>query len=845
VDLTITNLLPLFAGRPVHMLPEENAVEALADAIRARPGYGAVKITPIHLTLLTPLLTVDEARSAAHTLVIGADFLPAESTVWWQDNAPGVRLMNEYGPTETVVGCSAYTLPHGRHRSGAVPVGGPIRNLTFHVLDAHLEPVPVGIPGELYIGGAGVARGYLGRPSLSAEKFVPDPFAGAGARMYRTGDRARWQPDGNLLILGRTDNQVKLRGYRVELGEIEGVLRRHEGVTGCLVVVREDVPGDRRLVAYVAGTAGTAELREYLRGSLPEYMVPGAFVRLESMPQTATGKIDPRTLPAPQLEDAGADYVAPRTAVEELLAAAWSEVLGVPRVGTDDNFFDLGGHSLLAMRVISRIRETLGVELPLRVLFEGPTVARLAERVEMLRRDGAVQLAPVVPADRTGPLPLSFAQQRLWFLEQMGGLGSTYHVAQRLRLRGTLDRGALVRALDGLVARHEALRTTFAEANGAPEQRIAPATTGFALVEQDLAGQADALERVIAEEAAAPFHLEHGPLIRGRLVRLAADDHVLLLTLHHIVADDWSMDVLVDELGRLYAAFQAGEADPLPALPVQYADYAAWQRRWVRDEVLEQQAGYWTRTLAGAPALLELPTDHPRPQRQDHAGAYVGLELDEALTAGLKELGRRHGATPFMTLLAGWATLLARLSGQDEVVVGTPSANRGRAEIEGLIGFFVNTLALRVDLSARPTVAQLLEQVKARALEAQQNQDIPFEQVVERVQPVRSMAHTPLFQAVFAWQNASGGSLALPGLELAPVAGAERRTAKFDLSLSMAEWDGRMVGAVEYATSLFERATVERYVGYLRRVLREMVADDARTVDGLALLPAAERRRVV
>ncbi|HYR10585.1 MAG TPA: condensation domain-containing protein, partial [Longimicrobium sp.] len=460
-------------------------------------------------------------------------------------------------------------------------------------------------------------------------------------------------------------------------------------------------------------------------------------------------------------------------------------------------------------------------------------------------------LSPIERVERSGGLPLSFAQQRLWFLEQMGGLGSTYHIPGRLPLRGELDREALVRALNRLVERHEALRTTFALQGGEPEQRIGPETSGFQLVEHDLAGQArEALARVMDEEAAAPFDLERGPLIRGRLIRLAEDGHLLLFTMHHIVSDAWSIGVFIDELGRLYAAFREGRPDPLPPLPIQYADYAAWQRRWVEGEVLAAQASYWTKTLAGAPALLELPTDHPRPQLQEHAGASVSMILDEPLAAGLKALSRRHGTTLFMTCLAGWAVVLGRLSGQEEVVIGTPTANRGRREIEGLIGFFVNTLALRVDLSERPTVATVLKRVKARALEAQANQDIPFEQVVERVNPVRSLAYAPLFQVVFDWQNALRGSMELPGLEPGGaepggLPGAGRTTAKFDLTLALGEWGGSIGGSLTYATSLFERATVERHLAYLRRVLEAMAADDLQAVDALPLLPEAERRRVV
>ncbi|HEY0022707.1 MAG TPA: amino acid adenylation domain-containing protein [Longimicrobium sp.] len=490
-----------------------------------------------------------------------------------------------------------------------------------------------------------------------------------------------------------------------------------------------------------------------------------------------------------------------------------------------------------------------------------PTLST-AEREQILRMARAARLerstprsSPIEPVERGGRLALSFAQQRLWFLEQLGELGSTYHIPEQLRLRGVLDRTALARALERIVARHESLRTVFVMVDGEPEQRILPVEeSGFALAEHDLRGDPHAqaeVERLVNREAEAPFDLARGPLVRARLVRLADDDHLLLVTMHHVVSDAWSMGVFNRELAMLYTAFSQGMPDPLAPLPVQYADYAAWQRRWVQGEVLDAQAAYWTQALAGAPELLELPTDHARPARQDHAGATLRVELDRELTAELTALSHRHGTTLYMTLLAGWATVLARLSGQDDVVVGTPWANRTRPEVEELIGFFVNTLALRVDLSARPTVAGLLAQVKARALEGQRNQDIPFEQVVERVRPARSLAYSPLFQVMFAWQGPAERRLELPGLALGSLdpagSGGSRRqvTAKFDLAVDLWEEDGRIAGDVEYATALFERATVERWAGYLRRVLEGMVADERGSVDRLELLSAAERRRVV
>ena len=848
-DLTQRNLFgPLFAGGQVHLAAEPFHPHRILAQVQA----GGLTLANLTSTAFHALIDASSGGELASMRLVVLGGEPARPEKLLELGSPRPAFLNAYGPTE----CSGVVTWHrlaadlSSYAGRSVPLGEPVANCRVHVLDEEGGPVPAGEIGELCIGGVQVARGYLGRPGLTAERFLPDPFGGEpGARLYHTGDLGRRLAGGTLEYLGRNDFQVKIRGFRVELGEVETRLREHPSVRDAVVVAREDRPGDQRLVAYWLGTGavGAEALRRHAGERLPDYMVPAAYVRLESFPLTPSGKLDRRALPAPEGDAyARRGYEAPAGEAEQALAEIWSEVLGVERVGRRDDFFELGGHSLLAVRVISRIRQALGVELEMGVVFARPVLHELAEA---LPSAGRAELPPIERAERSGPLPLSFAQQRLWFLERLEELGGTYHMSRRLRLRGVLDRGALVRALDRLVARHESLRTTFGATNGEPEQRIADAATSrFQLEEHDLAGHGDApgeLGRVTAEEYGARFDLERGPLIRGRLIRLAADDHVLLLTMHHIISDGWSMVVLMDELSRLYAAFRRGEPDPLPALPVQYADYAAWQRRWVRNRVLDAQAAYWGNALAGAPEVLELPADHPRPPRQDHAGAYLRVVLDEGLTAGLKGLSRRQGTTLFMTLLAGWATVLGRLAGQDEVVIGTPTANRGRREIEGLIGFFVNMLALRVELAGSPTVAELLGRVKGRALEAQANQDIPFEQVVDLLQPARSLAHTPLFQVVFAWQNAPQETLRLPGVELGGVPGAERATAKFDLSLDLWEADGRIEGEIEYATSLYERATVERHLGYLRHVLEQMAAGDTQAVARLALLPRAERRLVV
>ncbi|HEV2733862.1 MAG TPA: condensation domain-containing protein, partial [Longimicrobiaceae bacterium] len=626
----------------------------------------------------------------------------------WMAAVPGRELANQYGPSETHV-VSSLTLAGEPAEWPALPgIGGPIANTQLYVLDASLRPAPVGVPGELYLGGDNVARGYLDRPGLTAERFVPDPFAARpGMRLYRPGDRARWLSGGELEFLGRVDQQVKVRGFRIEPGEVEAALEIHPAVRRALVHAREDEPGERRLVGYVVPeegveAPGAAELRSHLAARLPEYMLPSAFVVLETLPLTPSGKIDRRSLPAPGAWD-GEAYTAPRTPAEEVLAGIYAQVLRLDRVGAREGFFELGGHSLLATQVVSRVRQALGVEVPLRALFEVPTVAGLAGRVEALRSAGAAAAPPIGRVPREGPLPLSFAQQRLWIVDRLAPGGSAYNLPHALRLRGPLDAAALRASLDALVERHETLRTTFAEQDGAPVQVIHP-PAAVPLPVLDLralaaAGRLAAAERLVDEEAERPFDLERGPLLRGTLLRLAGDDHVLCFTLHHVVTDGWSMDVLVREVSALYAAFSRGEAPRLPALPVQYADFAAWQRAWLSGATLEAQVGFWKGELAGAPPVLEIPVDRLRSAATSTRGQSHGFALPAELSRELRALARREGATLFMTLLAAWQALLGRWAGQDDVVVGTPIAGRNRRETEGLSGFFVNMLALRADLA--------------------------------------------------------------------------------------------------------------------------------------------------
>ncbi|MEW5926736.1 MAG: amino acid adenylation domain-containing protein [Gemmatimonadota bacterium] len=799
-----------------------------------RLGITHAKFTPSALAAV-PVAPLPRLRVVS----VGGEACPASLVEEW---GRGRTFLNVYGPTETTVRVTALEcrLPY-EPRS----IGRPIANARTYVLGDGMRPVPVGVPGELYVGGVQVARGYWRRPGLTAERFVPDPFAGgAGARLYRTGDRARWRADGALEYLGRLDGQLKVRGFRIELGEIEAVLRRAVGVADCAVVAHEDGRGEKRLVAYVVGEAGTDELRAHLRGSLPEYMVPGAFVRLDRLPLTPNGKLDRRALPAPDFAFAAAGCVAPRTPTEEVLAGIWAEVLGLERVGVEDGFFELGGHSLLATRVVSRVREAFGVELPLRTVFELPTVAGLAGRVEEIRRAGAPALPAVMPSERTTGLPLSFAQERLWFLDRLQPGGTTYNVPLALRLDGALDVRALERALGEVVRRHEALRTVFREVDGAPVQVIEP-FTGFALVVEDLSGPGGAdVERRAGEDAAAPFDLERGPLFRARLLKAGAEEHALLLCMHHAVSDGWSMDVLFRELAALYAAYRAGGESPLPELAVQYADYAVWQRRQLAGEALERQLSYWKAQLAGAPELLELPTDHPRPPAPSFRGGTVPVELPAGLPERLAALGRREGATPFMTLLAAFQLLLSRYAGSGDVVVGSPIAGRTRRETEGLIGFFVNTLVLRTDLGGDPPFRELLRRVREVTLGAYEHQDVPFEKLVAELQPERSLSHSPLFQVSFTFGGAEGAGIGILELRVAPL-DAQPESAKFDLSLGLAATPRGLRGGLTYATDLFERATMERMAGHLARLLEQVAGGADLPLSSLELMAEAERAQVV
>ncbi|MGW0283769.1 amino acid adenylation domain-containing protein [Streptomyces sp. NPDC003236] len=763
------------------------------------------------------------------------------------------RVFNNYGPTEsTVVTTSAEVVPG----TAVPPIGRPVRGTFVYVVDRNGRPVPTGVPGELLVGGAGLARGYRGRPDQTAERFVTADVDGTPRRVYRTGDRVRWLADGQLEFLGRLDDQVKLRGHRIEPGEIEAVLLAGPDVAAATVVVREDAPGDKRLVAYVVPAADGAPRDEALRGrlrrELPDFMVPSAFVALERLPLTPNGKVDRRALPAPEPRASGAGGPAPRTPVERAVAAAWSQVLGTEVAGVDDNFFELGGHSLLATQVTSRLRDALGVEVPVRELFAAPTVAGLAAAVSELAGDGAAGPEPIPPADRTGgPLPLSFAQQRLWFLDQMEPGRAEYAVLFALRVTGPLDTGALDTALTRMAARHEILRTRFvADDDGEPGQVVDPPAPVRTAV-HDLRHIADSEERhqaarhLTRAEAARPFDLAAGPLLRAHLVRLADEEAYLLLTVHHIVCDGWSEPVMARELREGYRAATAGTPCADTELPVQYADFSVWQRQRLTGDVLERQLAYWRERLAGVEAL-ELPTDHRRPAGRPGGGDTVTFEVSAAVAAGLRKAARNGSASLYMVLLAAFQVLLAKYTRQDDIAVGTPIAGRNRAETEDLIGFFVNTLVLRTDLSGDPAFTGLLDRVKDTALGAYDHQDLPFERLVEELAPDRDPSRNPLFQTMFVLQNTPyEDAWSLPGLDVEPFT-VTLPDAKFDLTLMMSEdADGGLRGALEYRTDLFERDTVARLAGHLGTLLETVARDPGVRLSGLCLLTAEERRQTV
>ena len=776
------------------------------------------------------------------------------------------RLANAYGPTE----CTTFALwesvsavPEG---AVSVPIGRPVANTRLCILQGS-EPVPPGVDGELCLGGDGLARGYLGLPDLTAERFVPDPQATtSGERLYRTGDRARMLLDGRVEYRGRLDRQLKIRGFRVEPGEIEAALATHPGVREAVVGVSENRLGELQLTAWVVpggGSSPTArELRGFLAARLPGPMIPAVFTAVSSLPLTASGKIDRRALAslAPESPETSeiskiAAPASPRTATTGLLCGLWGEVLGRERVAPDDDFFELGGHSLLATRVLLRVRSRFGLDLPMHVLLDLPTPALFAARIDRELRarplpDTVITSAAAPPERRA---PLSFAQERLWYFNQLAPRSIAYNLPAAFHLAGSLAPEALAAALGEIVRRHEALRTVFAEgATGEPEQVVRD-FAGFALPRVDLSDLPDpaaAARRLIHDEARRPFDLGTGPLLRVFLLRLDGKTHTLLLAAHHILADGWSFGVLGQELAALYRAALAGRPSPLPALPIQYADFAVWQRSWLRGPALDSLLDGWRRRLAGHPGVIELPADRPRPPIQSFRGAIERLPFGAPGEGGelrdlLRSMGLRYRATPFMIALAALLVVLRHHTGEEDLLVGTPIANRTREDIEGLIGFFVNTLPLRISLEGDPSFTGLVARVREATLGAYADQDLPFDKLVEAFAPARDLSRNPLVQVVFAFQNSAVADRHLaPGLAC-DLEYVDAGISKFDLTFFLEDTENGLSGGVEYATDLFDAATVRRLAGQLLSVVRAAASAPEAAVSELLALTPEERRRVV
>ena len=855
--------VPLLSGGTVVAAPPGRADLGVLRALIGGAGLSAVHLT----AALFGVLAAQEPGCFAGLgeVLTGGDVVAPGAVAAVAAACPGTVIRHLYGPTEVTLCAASYAVGPGANAAGAVlPVGRPLDNTAVYVLDGFGGPVPAGVTGELYVAGAGLARGYLNQAALTAQRFVACPFGPAGARMYRTGDLARWTPDGLLVFAGRADGQVKIRGFRVETGEVEAVLAGHPAVAQAAVIAREDQPGQRRLVAYTVprpgaaapgrdgagGSAGSAALREYLAGLLPDYMIPAAIVTLDALPVTVNGKLDRAELPTPDFARLGGGR-APGTAAEELCCSLFAEVLGLESAGAGDSFFELGGDSLLAMRLIARVRGVLDAEVGIRDLFADPTPAGLARAAGRgIRPRPAV--VPVVP--RLPVVALSFAQARMWFLNRLGGAEAAYNIPLALRLAGDLDRDALEAALADVAGRHESLRTVFPDTGGIPRQEVLGGAAGCPVLEKTEVSAAGVAAAVV-DAAGRGFDVSGGLPWRAVLLAVSASEHVLVLVVHHIAADGWSMGVLARDLGTAYAARREGRAPGWAPLPVQYADYAFWQKDLLGSEedpgsLLSEQLAYWRAALAGLPPELTLPADRPRPTEASYRGGVVPVRVGAGVHAGLAEVARQCRATVFMVVQAGLAVLLARLGAGTDIPVGTVMAGRSDAVLDELVGFFVNTLVLRTDVSGNPSFAGLVARVREASLGAYAHQDVPFEYLVDALGPERSLARHPLFQVMLAFQNAPAAVWGLPGLSADPVPTGPGG-ARFDLSFSLRERrhrggePGGIDGALVYAADLFDGGSAEGIAGRLVRVLGQVAADPLVAVGRVEVLEAGERRALL
>ena len=834
----------LRGGRLVIMPPGNPTLEEIGQVVRQEA------VTTLWLTAGLFHLMIDERPqdlAGVRQLLAGGDVLSVPHVAKALAALPSTRLINGYGPTENTTFTCCHRITRSDLTRTSIPIGKPIGHTTVHVLDPDLRPTPLGVPGELYTGGDGLARGYVGQPDLTAASFIPDPSQ-PSKRLYRTGDRVRWLNQGTLEFLGRVDRQVKIRGHRIEPGEIESALTGEPGVTTAAVLVL-DGPTGKRLVGYVAPQLDSTALRRALAARLPESMVPSLIIALDTLPLNANGKVDRSALPLPDArETPPLEKGSARTPTEEILGHLWARLLKTESIGPGQDFFELGGHSLLATQLASRVREAFGIELPLRAIFETPVMADLAARIDRERQTETDLAPPLRASTRPEAVPLSFAQERLWFLNQLEPGNPFYNMPAALELRGTFDLAAGRKVVAALADRHESLRTVFQAADGHPIQVILD-TIDIPVDLEDLSlspaeNRPALVARAIAAEARKPFDLAQGPLLRVLVLRLQEDHHILLMTMHHIVSDGWSMGVLTREMGEYYAAYTGADEALPPPLSLHYADYAVWQRRWLTGHVFDTQLDYWKRQLQDSPPVLTLPGDRPRPAVQSYRGGSHAFTLNADLTTALRKLSRRAGATLFMTLEAAFAVLLGRMSRQSDVLIGTPIANRHRAEVEPLIGFFVNTLVLRNDLSGQPSFQTLIERTRLTALDAYAHQDLPFERLVDELQPERDLSRNPIFQVMFALHNTPHHERVLPELTIKDLA-AERISAQFDVVLDIWETDAGLKAVLEYATDLFDGPTVSRMADHFTTLLHAAVAAPETPINQLPWLPATERTQIL
>jgi amino acid adenylation domain-containing protein len=831
---------PLLQGVPLVIIP----ADVVADPPRFVAALSANKVTRLVLvpTLLHAMIDgVDDLARQLQGLqycVCSGETLAGELAKEFTEKLPQTMLINLYGSSEVAADVTCYEVESTA--GGGIPIGRAIANTQVYVLDASFQPAPVNVPGEIFVGGTGLARGYLHRPELTAEKFIPNPF-GTGGRLFRTGDLGRYLAGGNIEYRGRRDHQVKVRGFRIELGEVEAALATHPQVDEVVVVTRDDLNGDKRLVAYVVAKGQTgseptiADLRAHLRTKLPEYMIPSAFVMMETMPLTPSGKLDRLALPDPGYTGPTDNFVAPRTATEEVLANIWARELGIDRVGGTDDFFALGGHSLLLTRIASRIREAFAIELPLRTLFEASTVGGLAEKIEIARQsaEGLTQL-PLIATARDGPLSLSFAQERLWFFDQLEPGSAAYNIPRALRLMGPLNKEALQQSLAAIFARHEVLRSTFRSVDGKPVLSIAadgtPEIPWFDLSQLPPGEREEKTRALVARETEQPFDLAQGPMLRLALVKLAEEEHVLVLTMHHIISDGWSIGILLGELvwhyNGLVTERAAGNRSLPPELSVQYADFASWQRKYLSGPGLAEQLEFWRAQLDGAPVLMNLPLDRPRRATRSFRGARRSLTISKETVDRLKRIARSEHATLFMTLLTTFQLLLSCLTGDEDIVVGSPTAGRNRPEIENLIGYFVNTLVLRTKLAGDPSFRGVLQRTRETALGAYGHQDMPFEKLVDELRPQRSLEFNPLFQVWFVLQNATDtfARQEWVGLNVQPI-NIDSATTRHDLQLTLWETEAGLEGAFTYSTDLFDAETLDGIGEQFANLLQIVVED--------------------